>query len=306
MKKIFCFLICALMTAGLCVSACAYDYGTEERDALVNDFAGLMSSEDAETLNSKLEQLSELFECEVAVLTLNSANYDLVEYADDYYDYNGFGYGENDDGIMLAVDMGAREYVITTHGSAISIFNDYNIFLIENEFVSYLSEGSYTNAFIAYYEKCSDILNDYYYAPDYKDNGNYVTDDDYYYDYEYDYDYNYNGSSSVNVSYEIFSFKRIGISLAGGLIIGLIYVFFLQSKLHSVKSKRSASDYVVPGSVNITRSHDVFLYKNVHKTAKPKSNSSSGGRSGGSSFGGGGSTHVSSSGRTHGGSRGSF
>ena len=35
-------------------------------------------------------------------------------YADDYYDYNGYGYGENDDGLLLLVSMGEREWAITT------------------------------------------------------------------------------------------------------------------------------------------------------------------------------------------------
>ena len=30
-------------------------------------------------------------------------------YADDYYDYNGYGYGENDDGILLPSQYGRKE-----------------------------------------------------------------------------------------------------------------------------------------------------------------------------------------------------
>lgn len=305
MKKIFCFIISALIFVSLTVCASAYDYGTGARDSLVNDYANLMSYEDAQTLNYKLEQISELYECEVSVLTVTSTDgYDLTAFADDYYDYNGFGYGEYDDGIMLVVDMGGREYAMTTYGTAISIFDDFNLYLIENAFLNYLSQGSYTDAFIAYYEECADVLYNYYYT-DYSDDGYYVTDDDYVYEDLYpDYSYDDGINQTIRTN-EIFSLKWIGISVAGGLIIALIYTFFLKSQLHTVKSKNSASDYLVEGSINITRSRDIFMYKNVHKTPKPKSNTSSGGRSGGG-FGGGSSTHVSSSGRSHGGSRGSF
>ena len=297
MKKLFCFLISALILLSLPLYGLAYDYDLDGRTSLVNDFAGLMHYDDAEILNSKLEQISELYECEIAVLTVNSANgQDITAFADDYYDYNGFGYGEDDDGIMLVVDMGAREYAITTCGKAIYIFDDYSLYLIEEEFVSYLSEGSYTKAFIAYYEKCAQVLNDYYYADD-TVNDNFYTDDDYF--YGEDYDYIYGGTTSTS-SDNIFSLQWIAFSIIGGIVIAFFYTFYLKSQLKTVHSKAAAEDYVVSGSVNITRSHDIFMYRNVRKTPKPKNNSSS---SRGSSAG---SVHTSSSGRSHGGSRGSF
>ena len=45
------------------------------------------------------------------------------------------------------------------------------------------------------------------------------------------------------------------------------------------------------GSLQVTESRDIFLYRNVIRTAKPKETST---------------THTSSSGRTHGGSSGKF
>ena len=57
----------------------------------------------------------------------------------------------------------------------------------------------------------------------------------------------------------------------------------------------SVSYYVREGSMSMKTVKDIFLYRNVSKTAKPKETSSSGS-----------STHVSSSGRTHGGGGGKF
>ena len=51
-------------------------------------------------------------------------------------------------------------------------------------------------------------------------------------------------------------------------------------------------------SMNLTNSRELFLYRDVHRTERPKESSSS--DSGGSS------THTSSSGTTHGGGGGSF
>ncbi len=309
MKKITVILLSVLLLMSITLSASAYVYEEGDRTALVNDFAELIPDYDEETLNFKLEQISETYECEVALLTVNSTDgYDITAFADDYYDYNGFGWGENDDGIMLVVDMGYREFAITTHGTAIDIFTDYNLAQIENAFVPYLSQGSYTEAFVAYYEKCINIFDDYNtYLNDYGGEGEvYIpSDDEYDYIYEDDYMYGddyYTPPKSI-ISY-LFSPKWLVISVIIGLIIAFLYTGFLKSQLKTVKSKPSASDYVIPGSFSLTGQRDVYLYSNVTKTPKPKNNNT--GSRGGSSFGGGSSTHRSSSGRTHGGSRGSF
>lgn len=54
-------------------------------------------------------------------------------------------------------------------------------------------------------------------------------------------------------------------------------------------------NYMKRGSLNVTESRDLFLYKTFTRTAKPKNNSSSGS-----------SMHTSSSGSTHGGGGGKF
>lgn len=306
MKKILTVIILSLLLISLPLSASAYDYEEGSRTALINDLAELLD-EDAEfTLNSKLEQISELNECEVAILTVNTTDgMDITEYSDDFYDYNGFGYGENDDGIMLVINMGTREFATTTHGTAIDIFTDYNLSQLENEFIPYLSQGEYENAFIAFYEKCESIFADY---ENYQENydGGYVyfpDDDDDGYVYFPD---DGKPSGFKGIASEIFSIKWLIVSVIIGIVIAFIYTAHLKGQLKTVRSKSAASDYIVPDSMQLTQQRDVFMYRNVSKTAKPKNNSSGGTRSGGSSFGGGSSTHSSSSGRTHGGSRGSF
>ena len=303
MKKFTVILLSALMLLSLAVTCSAYEYGFGDRTALLNDLADIIPDDEEEALNNKLEQISEIYECEVAVLTVSYTDgYDITAYADDYYDYNGFGWGENDDGIMLVLDMGNREFAITTHGTAIDIFTDYNLSVLESAFVPLLSQGSYTEAFITYYECCIDIFDDYNtYLEDFGGEGNvYIPSDDGY-DYLYGDDYY---TEPVDIVSEIFSVKWLVVSVIIGLVIALFYTTHLKSQLKTVASKPSASDYVVPGSFTLTGQRDIFLYSNVKKTPKPKNNSS--GSKGGSSFGSGSSTHTSSSGRTHGGSRGSF
>ena len=80
--------------------------------------------------------------------------------------------------------------------------------------------------------------------------------------------------------------KAILISLVIGFVIAIIVVLVMKGKLKSVRMKDNATDYTVPGSMNITDGHELYLYSTVVATPKPRNDSSSG--SGGSSHGGGG------------------
>lgn len=72
------------------------------------------------------------------------------------------------------------------------------------------------------------------------------------------------------------------------LIIALIVVLIMKAQLSSVKPKAHAGDYSVHSSFNVRISRDIFLYRTVRKTPRPKNTSSGGGSRGGGSRGGGG------------------
>ncbi len=300
MKKIIILLTSLIIILVLPFTAFAvYDYSDGTRTTLLIDEADLIPDYDEADFLQKLEEVSSTNSCEIAILTVTSTQgQDITAFADDYFDYNGFGYGEDDDGLMLVVNMGSREYAITTHGLAIEIFTDYNLNRIENAFIPYLSDGDYTNAFTSFITECSITFDDYESYLNNGDDNNYYHEDEYYYNDDYI-------EIPENNKVNIFSIKWIAISVVIGIIVAFIYTGSLKAKLKTVRSKSAAQDYVVPGSLQITQQRDIFIRSDVKRTPKPKSNSSgsSGGRS---SFGGGSSTHTSSSGRTHGGSRGSF
>jgi uncharacterized protein len=61
-----------------------------------------------------------------------------------------------------------------------------------------------------------------------------------------------------------------------GLIVALIVILILRGQLKSVRYRAAASDYIKPGSMKVTVSRDMFLYRTVSRRPRPKSNSSSG------------------------------
>ena len=249
-----------------------------QQPRLVDDADLLTPNEEAQLLQ-KLEEITQRQQCEISVVTKYSIDGKLPrDYADDFFDYNGYGYGVNDDGILLLLSMDTREWAISTYGNAIDIFTDSVQADITDSFLSYISDGDYFSGFNRFADLCDNQI------AYYNENGG----------YSYDY-----GKESFGW------FTAIGGSLLIGLVVGLIVALSLKSQLTSVKPQAAATAYTKPGSLRITDRQDMFLYHTITRTARPKENSSSGSRSH-SSGGGHSSTHTSSSGRSHGGSHGHF
>jgi uncharacterized protein len=62
------------------------------------------------------------------------------------------------------------------------------------------------------------------------------------------------------------------ICIGVGLLIGLITVLVMKGQLKSVRPKDAATEYVVAGSFQLRGSRDIFLYRHVRRTARPKNN----------------------------------
>lgn len=83
--------------------------------------------------------------------------------------------------------------------------------------------------------------------------------------------------------------KAVAFAAIGGIIVGLIVALVLKGQLKSIRRQTRANDYVKSGSMHVTHSRDIYLYRKV--TSRPKeTNKSSGSGSGsgsGRSVGGG-------------------
>lgn len=270
---------------------------------LVDD-AYLLSEYEAEMLLEKLDEISEQEQVDVVVVTVNSLDGKTsTEYADDFYDYNGYGMGDNDDGILLLVSMGDRDLATSTHGSAINIFSDYTQNYIIDQFIEDLGAGNYSIAFNTFADLCreqiisSRTVNNAPVLPAVPDiSGDYAGD----YDDEPTHErglFRTIQAFFIRAVYMFPSYMTLVVILMGA-IIAFIITGIMRSKLKSVRMQSTASNYVINNSLNITDSRDSFLYSSISKVKiqKPSSSSSSGGSS----------THRSSSGRSHGGTSRKF
>lgn len=242
---------------------------------LVDD-AGLLTESQQAQLEEKLDSISQARQMDVVVVTKYSLDGKTsTEYADDFFDYNGYGYGENHDGILLLIGMEDRDWAITTTGKAITVFTDAGQEYMTDRFVSYLSDGEYYRAFAKFADLSDEFIVHYDETGSAYDVGNLPKDP--------------------------FPWGIIGAgSLFIGFIPGIITVSVMKGKLKSVKPQAAATAYTRAGSLKITQRTDLFLYNVVNRTARPQDEGGGGGHSGGSS------THHSSSGTSHGGSHGHF
>ncbi|MBP3921706.1 MAG: TPM domain-containing protein [Ruminiclostridium sp.] len=273
MKKLISLIIAVTLSAICSVTAFADSFTPVERTLpLVVDNADLLSDSEEATLCEKLEAVGNEHRCEVAVVTVNSTEgKSHMAYADDFYDYNGYGYGSNDDGLLFLLDMGAREMYITTHGTGLKAVTDYGREKLFDKVQGDIKSGDYYDAFMEY----ADIVDDYY--------------------TKYENGEAYDVSSDKTSPFQI-TIMNFVIAIIVAVIVAFAGTGSMKSKLKTVRSKPAASDYVKANSLDITNSNDVYLYRHVSKV-KIESSSSSGGGS---------SSHRSSSGRSHGGGGRSF
>lgn len=245
----------------------------------VCDEAGVLSAAKLEALNALADEVSGKYGCDVAVALVDHVQGSSIEAnADDFYDYNGYGYGADDNGIMLYIAVKDRQYTMTTHAYGVHAFTDYGLEALENGFIGYLRNSDWGGAAERFIKDCSSLLAQ---AAAGK---------------PYDY---YPQESSRDFS---FGPEHVLICVILGFLAGCIPVAGMKRGMKSVRSVQTASDYVRRGSFELTHSNDIFLRRSVNRVPRPKPQE----RSGGGSIGGGSSVHISSSGRTHGGRSGRF
>ena len=94
----------------------------------VYDFAELLTLSEEEKLYHQVEQFMDSANLDLAIVTISENNkLNAREYADDFYDYNGFGTDSEHSGVLFLVDMDTREIYMSTTGKAISLYSDYRI-----------------------------------------------------------------------------------------------------------------------------------------------------------------------------------
>ena len=302
-------LLLALMlffSLSFCALASGEIPADRQKPLLVDDADLLLPEEEASVL-AVLEAKSAAVQADIAVVTVNDTDGQAVDdFAMDYYDYNGYGQGEANDGVLLLISMAERDFWITTTGFCIEAITDYGLELVQDTFLSSLSSGDYADAFTRYAGACEQLISsarqgniyDYYVSDSDQGNGygGYYNDAAEYFGPD---PFQPQDTHRFNVG------SNVLLALLVGFALALITVLGMKGKLTTVRRRYEASNYVVPGSLHLRANDDRFLYSTVAQTPIPQHTEDHSSHGGGFS-GGGSHTSFGSSGVSHGGGGGKF
>ncbi|MCI8600181.1 MAG: hypothetical protein HFE45_01120 [Oscillospiraceae bacterium] len=228
----------------------------------IYDFADLLTDSEEQKLKAEAREFSSLYGLDLALVTTYDAEgKSSMAYADDFYDYNGFGLDDSKSGLLLLVDMENRVVWLSTTGSAIELFTDARIKEITDGAASYLANGDYFGGCSSAFAAISDTVR---------------TD-----------------REMATVSGRAMrSARRLPFYLMGAAAVSGIAVAVMARQSKTARKARNAAGYLDQSSIRLLVRDDQFIRSSVART---KIETSSGGGRGGSS------THTGSSGTRHGG-----
>ena len=262
---VFCFLLSMNVVA-------------DEHPDRVVDMDLRLSDDEKSELEEHLDELSGKLDFDIVAVTVSDREgKSMQDYADDYFDYNGYGLGEDESGALMLLDMNSRDVYISTKGEGLYAFTDYGIERALDEITEYLKDSEYYAAFMAF----ADIADQY--VSSYRD-GRAV---------------DIAGIDTGKLIYEVRKDSglseamiiKIVISVLAGFGLCFIPTAAMKKKMKSVRSQAAAQAYLKKGSFNVYASEDRYLYHHVVVTPIPRNEGNNGGSS----------VHFSGSGGSHGG-----
>lgn len=237
------------------IEDCAMEFQRHNADFSVNepvyikDDANILTDSEEASLKEEILAIKEEYQCDVALYSVDFGSASISDYDAQCHAEEHYSIsGLSSDGILLMIFFAGNGNGtrMVTSGECVDMFTDDDFINIEDNYYDYLADGRY-----------------------YKAVESFISDS----------------------KYEIHDFRSFdGIWYFIAPAIGAVASFFsvgkMKNDLKSVRSKPNASDYAKSGSMNVTRSNDVFLYRRVTRTARPKDTSSGRSGGGGGSFGG--------------------
>jgi uncharacterized protein len=228
----------------------------------VIDNAGLLSGSEIAEIERLTAEIASTYNFDIVIVTeKNIGGAYPMNYADDFFDYNGYGRGQDRDGCLFLQVTETRDYWFSTSGRGINILNSAAYERLEKNVVKFLKNDEPAQAYLSFI----------------KDWEKFLTLD------------------AKGKSYNFIHAHAPVIYIVAwivSLIIGFLAVALMKAKMSNVHPKTEADNFIIPGSLAFTRKQDIFLYSTVTKSERADSSSSSGGgshiSSSGRSHGGGG------------------
>ena len=294
MKKIkgimICLLICTFLVMGS-MAVWADQTGAVSGQTRVFDQAGLFSETEIIQLEEKIAQCRKSTKMDVVIVSAYAdGERSAEEYADDYYDYGGFGVGKKASGVLLLYYMDGPgqpggECYISTAGTMINMLTDERIESILDDVYGDLGNRDFAGATEHFLEDVK------VYVKEGVESGQYTYDRD----------------TGEIVRYHSIRLYEVAIAvviagiLAGSVCLDIKKRYAMKQSSREVSNSLQA--YRADCAFCFSVAGDKMVNKYVRSVPIPRNTSSgSGGRGhSGSSSAGRSTIHTSSSGSSHGG-----
>lgn len=294
MKKIkgimICLLICTFLVMGS-MAVWADQTGAVSGQPRVFDQAGLFSETEIIQLEEKIAQCRKSTKMDVVIVSAYAdGERSAEEYADDYYDYGGFGVGKKASGVLLLYYMDGPvqpggECYISTAGTMINMLTDERIESILDDVYGDLGNRDFAGAAEHFLEDVKA------YVKEGVESGQYTYDRD----------------TGEIVRYHSIRLYEVAIAMViAGILAGSVCLD-IKKRYAMKQSSREVSNslqaYRAECAFHFSVAGDKMVNKYVRSVPIPRNTSSGGGGRGhsGSSSAGRSTIHTSSSGSSHGG-----
>ncbi|NLW28287.1 MAG: TPM domain-containing protein [Erysipelothrix sp.] len=235
------------------------------------DQAILFSQQEQNLLEIEANRISDEFQMDIVIVTTNDTNNKSArDYADDFYDENNVGIGNDHDGIMFLIDLDNREIYILKSGIGIQYLTDQRV---DNIIDTVLSGGIQEEN---YYKAANAFLNE---TKNYLKAGIPVAKD-----------------PSLKVKNSLSALEGI-ISLIMGS--GFASLFYFKTKA-KYKMKNPIKPLLIKdnSNINLTKEEDILIDTQTTKRIIPRSDHKDTSNKS--------TTHTTTSGKTHGGAGAKF
>lgn len=268
----------------------------------VMDKADLLTDKEEDILTAKINQIVHKYQIDIVIATEYDRSAETSQdEADLMYDNNGYGIGNDKNGILFLVIKNPGEWAISTTGNAISLFSDYDLDELGGNAAShYFADKNFYGGFNSY---LSELEADLEYAINKKNADTLKTDNDIP-STDTVTDDKDSKENKENLSPESKPEKRAHNyfipSVISGLIITVISMIITKSGMKTANMQNNANSYQQKDAAKQIKKKDIFLTSSITKRPLPQNNNKPS-RAKSSS-----TVHRSSNGRTHGGSSGKF
>lgn len=245
------------------------DFHNDASVSRVVDNADLFTPQQEAEMAAKIAEIQQTYNYDFVVYTDDSSyGLDRGVWAADFYQFNGYGYGDDYSGgvLFICMEPGNRGWWTAARGGYRNLFTEENCKAIDDRLEPYMHKGADGDE-MAYGEGVLGYLDD---------------------------------TSELMRTGKVPKTLHFGLPIAAGIVAfllgGGITSGVLRSNMKTVRHAEQAHEYLVDRSFHLRRSNDFFLNRTVSRTLRQKEEKSGGGSSysggysssGGGSFSGGG------------------